>query len=414
MSTKLKSLARKTSNAAGNLALIDRPFVDHRFRVDMLLIKLAVVITNSNAGAQVLDSRTFGHNWRVNAKFADGQDWYKDVPLTAVEMIADQTFKNYLTKPNQLVKPSDDDSTAVINTPILAGAAPYAATPITDLARSFQKEIRDRACTLGVGVTTTVNIRLVLPLARPNAANPTDFSQSLSLLGALDIKVTGDTGNANLTVTSFAAEVIAIGRQVDNFYAGIRQQHFIQGSVAPTATDSVALNEGRLLALHRYSTDAASPCAGTTPHVELDNGVVLVDLNDVGQVETDLNELACIVAGSFPADAERQKNDAVLLVAEPFNASIFDIPQSGTVTMKYGSNASTAGKQFIVVTQAVAKKDACRVALYPGARNLTPAELDAATRVLGRTTMTQEALRLRKDWLPEEVLTNEARGAACG
>lgn len=401
----IKSLKKVSSNAAGNLQVIQSPIIDHRFRVDGILVKIAVLLNNSGAACDLL-REIYGHAWRMDLKYADGTKFYDDVSFTGAELIAEQTAKNYLTKPEQLVKPSSDTSTAAIAAPALV------STPITDLSRSYRKEIVNRNVATGA---STAYFRLWLPLARPNASNPVDFSQSLSMLGELNVKITNDTGWANVTVTGFSVEVLAVGERVDNFYAGIRVKHSMSGSQAPLVSDDFALDGGRLLSVIKYTTDVAgSALLGANPHIELDNGHVLVDLNDAGQLETDLNELSTVVAGDFPADSERQMTNAALVVAEPYKFSIFDLPVSDKVRCKYSSNAATSGKHFAVISAAVAKRDRCRATIYPGAKNLTPAQLDAAIRIVARSPLSAEALLLRKDWLPEEVLTNEARGATCG
>ena len=395
----IKSLKKVSSNAAGNLQVIPSPIIDHRFRVDGILIKVAVLFNNTTGIAADILRETYGHAWRVDLKYADGTKFYDDVSFTGAELIAEQTAKNYLTKTEQLVKPTSDTGTGAI-------------TLATETARSFRKEITNRSVANGAA---TAYFRLWLPLARPNASNPVDFSQSLSMLGELNVKVTSDTGVVGITVTGFSVEVLAVGERVDNFYAGIRVKHSMSGSQAPLVSDDFALDGGRLLSVLKYTTDVVgSPLLGANPHIELDNGHVLVDLNDAGQLETDLNELSTVVAGDFPADSERQMTNAALVVAEPYKFSIFDLPVSDKVRCKYSSNAATSGKHFAVISAAVAKRDRCRATIYPGAKNLTPAQLDAAIRIVARSPLSAEALLQKKDWLPEEVLTNEARGATCG
>lgn len=404
----IKSLKKVSSNAAGNLQVIPSPIIDHRFRVDGILIKVAVSMTA--AAATLALRETYGHAWRVDLKYADGTKFYDDVSFTGAELIAEQTAKNYLTKPEQLLRPDDDSDVQFSSTSDLDNSS--LLTLGAAIKRHWRKEITNRALAAGANV---VYFRLWLPLARPNASNPVDFSQSLSMLGELNVKVTNDTGAVNTTVNGFSVEVLAVGERVDNFYAGIRVKHSMSGSQAPLVGDDFALNGGRLLALQKYTIDVAgSPLLGANPHIELDNGHVLVDLNDAGQLETDLNELSTVVAGEFPADSERQMTNAALVVAEPYKFSIFDLPVSDKVRCKYSSNAATGSKHFAVISAAVAKADRCRATIYPGAKNLTPAQLDAAIRIVARSPLSAEALLLRKDWLPEEVLTNEARGATCG
>lgn len=396
----IKSIKKIAQTGPGNLQVLNGPVIDNSFRVDAIILRIAAVIKNNNVAAQVLDGDLIGHNWQVDYAYADGKKWYDALPCGAVERVQQQTAKNFLTSPIELARSAAAGSTSA-----------YAA--IGDVVRSFQNEFRSRRITAVAGATQTETFRLMLPLARPNASNPVDYSQSLSLLGQLYVKLTNDTGSADLVIDSFSVEVLAIGERVDNFYAGIRQRHSIQGAQTPNADDSVSIKGNRLLALHIYSTDSAgSPVAGVNPQVKLDDQTV-VEFRD-GQTVADLNKLAVVVDGNFPADSERDlSGKAILVVSEPYKHSIFDLPQTTAVQLHYSSNPGTAGKHFIVTSVAFPKSDRCRAALYPGATAFTPEQLAAYIRVLGRTPNAPEVLSSKRDWLPEEVLTPQARGAAC-
>ncbi len=400
----IRTLARKTNTGSGTLQLIQQPIDDHTFRVDAVLIKIRAVIKNSNAAPQTLSGITVGHNWKLKYEYADGMKWYDTVPLVAVERIFEQTTRNYLCNPVEYAK-----STAASGT---AGA--YSA--IGDVSRSFQKEVRDRAITAVGNGTQNVDFRFMLPLARPNASKPVDYSQALSLLGKLDIQLTNDVqsgGSTDLTVDSFTVEAIAIGERVDNFYAGIRTRHFVQGAQLNVIDDVIGFSGDRLLAHHMYATSGS--IAGVDLVAKLDGKHTIVELNN-GTVVTELNKLTGIVPGDFPADSERSFSDAVLVVAEPFKYSILDRPISRGLNLHWSSNSGTSGTQFHVVTVASPKGEQCRAAVYPGAGNLTPAGLDRVTRVSARMpSIDPNVLKNLRAWLPEEVFTPEATGSApCG
>lgn len=412
----VKCIKKITYTGTGSCQVLDRPFVDNRFRVDMALVRVTATIKNTNAAAQNMLAETFGHNWLVDWKYADGKKWYDSVSFAAAERIFEQTRQNYLELPIEFAKSATPgpSSTATPDTYPESVTAAEDALSVNALERSYRKSIRDRRITAVSSATEDVSFRLALPLARPFASRPTDYSQSLSLLGQLTVKLTNDTGDSDLTVTQFVVEVWVIGEYVDNFFAGIRVRHWMQGSNVPNTSDSVNLDGKRLLALHVYTTDnAGSPIDGESPEIKLDNDNILVSLQD-GQNVTELNDLTQVVDSPFPDDSERVSTEAVLLVGEPYKHSIFDLPQSTAVQLHYSTNPGTAGEHILVASAAFEKSDRCRKAFYPGAKNITPNELLAMTRIVGRTPTNDAVLEAQRDWLPEEVMTPEARGGACG
>ena len=397
----VRQIARDSYSGSGELTLMQSRINDHKFRVDLLVVKVTVYLDNATAGALALKEFTYGHAWRFSMKYRDGTPFSDDISWKAAEGNAHLHFNGALPDPRELVR----SGTVLADT---ATGAAYAA--VTDVVRSYQNEVRTRIVALSANEEVHTFF-LVIPLALPMAKKPEDFSQALSLLGEMKIKVTNDTGTANITLgaTKWIVEVMALGENVNHFHAGTRRVVKMQSGQLPKTVEEFSLS-GRLLTQLAYTKDnSASPIAPTDPRIKIDDTQTLVDLADLDA--QDLRYVLDTQSGIYPARSEIARTDMVAFVVPPRRWSIFDRPKGSLLRNVYASNPGTAGDQFYVWDEAVAKKHACRKVLYPGADKLTPDQLLAVTEISKAEpgALPEDA----RDWLAEKVYTPEVTGS-CG
>ena len=321
--SKFRLLKTVKPDTVGVVDILTERVNDPNFRVDGLMVKVVLTISNSASTSATLASEGLMQSSTVKVLLADSKPMFNGVSWRALEWLSQAMGRGYV---DALVEQADRSIAAISNG------------------------------------TEDQTFWLWLPLADPSAKNPIDFSMALSLIESVSLNI-GSTGVTSLAVEKVQASLIAYGEETEHGFVGARVLVEEKPNLAGIDAVDLSLAGRRLSHLLVYSKkNSSSPIAMTSPAVEIDNAEVMSYLN---MSATDIQAaLGARGFGSFPARSTLTQTSISPLVMPSEDYEISKLREGRQITVKSATNAHTAGEQAFIV-RSVAPNDALK-AYLPG------------------------------------------------